>query len=56
MAGVLAVFAQLERRLIGEHTQATLVQRKAAGVRLGRPRTVAPKVERKVVALRQEWN
>ena len=35
MAGVLAVFAQLERRLIGERTRAALAQRRSEGVALG---------------------
>lgn len=48
MAGVMAVFAQLERRLIGERTRAALAQRKAAGVQLGRPPTVALQVEARV--------
>jgi len=42
MANVSAVFAQLERRLIGERTKAALAVKKAQGVRLGRP--VHPKV------------
>ncbi len=54
MAGVLAVFAQLERRLIGERTRAALAQRRAAGVRLGRPRLVSPETEARVAALRAE--
>src|SRR4051794_7263379 len=45
MAGVMAVFAQLERRLIGERTRAALAQRQAAGVRLGRPRSISPEAE-----------
>ena len=36
MAQVLAVFAELERRLIGERTKAALAVRKAQGMRLGR--------------------
>jgi DNA invertase Pin-like site-specific DNA recombinase len=48
MAGVLAVFAQLERRLIGERTRAALAQRRAAGVRLGRRRAVTPELEKHV--------
>ncbi len=51
MAGVLAVFAQLERRLIGERTRAALAQRKEAGVRLGRPRLIEPSVEARARAL-----
>src|SRR5271165_5979441 len=37
MAQVLAVFAELERRLIGERTKAALAVKRAQGVRLGRP-------------------
>lgn len=37
MVGVLAVFAQFERRLIGERTRAALAILRAQGVRLGRP-------------------
>jgi DNA invertase Pin-like site-specific DNA recombinase len=54
MAGVLAVFAQLERRLIGERTKAALAQRRSEGVVLGRPRLVSPEVEDRVRALRAE--
>jgi len=54
MAGVMAVFAQLERRLISERTKAALAERKAAGVRLGRERVIAPEVEERVQALRAE--
>ena len=37
MAQVLAVFAELERKLIGERTKAALAVKRAQGVRLGRP-------------------
>ncbi len=37
MANVMATFAQLERRLIGQRTRDALAMAKAAGVRLGRP-------------------
>jgi DNA invertase Pin-like site-specific DNA recombinase len=47
MTQVSAVFAELERKLIGERTKAALAQKKAAGVRLGRPRSLpAPVVAR----------
>ena len=39
-ANILAVFAQFERRLIGERTRAALAEKKAAGVILGRRRTM----------------
>ena len=37
LAGVLAVFAQLERRMIGERTAVALAEAKKRGVRIGRP-------------------
>jgi DNA invertase Pin-like site-specific DNA recombinase len=37
MAQQVAVFAELERRLIGERTRSALAVRKSQGVRLGRP-------------------
>jgi DNA invertase Pin-like site-specific DNA recombinase len=45
MAGMVAVFAQLERRRIGERTREALAVRRAQGVRLGRPPTVPPEPE-----------
>ncbi|MGH3180994.1 MAG: recombinase family protein [Streptosporangiaceae bacterium] len=49
MAQVLAVFAELERRLIGERTKAALAVRRAQGVRLGRPPTLAPNVVARIL-------
>jgi DNA invertase Pin-like site-specific DNA recombinase len=40
MASVMAIFAQLERRLIGQRTRDALAAKKAQGVRLGRPQTL----------------
>ena len=40
MANVMASFAEYERQLIGQRTSAALQQRKAQGVRLGRPQRV----------------
>lgn len=38
MAGVMAQFAQYERRLIGQRTKDALAVKRSQGVRLGRPR------------------
>jgi DNA invertase Pin-like site-specific DNA recombinase len=48
LAGVLAVFAQFERRLIGQRTRDALAVRRAQGVVLGRPPTVPRNVERRI--------
>jgi DNA invertase Pin-like site-specific DNA recombinase len=40
MAQILSVFAELERRLIGERTKAALAIKRDQGVVLGRPRTL----------------
>ena len=53
MAQVLAVFAELERRLIGERTKAALAVRKAQGVRLGRPRNLSSDVVSRIVESRR---
>jgi DNA invertase Pin-like site-specific DNA recombinase len=52
MASVLATFAQLERRLIGERTKDALAAKKAAGVRLGRPVSISADVASRIVDLR----
>jgi DNA invertase Pin-like site-specific DNA recombinase len=54
MAGVMAVFAQLERRLIGERTREALAKKREAGVRLGRPRLIPQEVEARALALRAD--
>jgi DNA invertase Pin-like site-specific DNA recombinase len=53
MAQVLAVFAELERRLIGERTRAALAVKRSQGVRLGRPRTLSDAVVSRIVKARQ---
>jgi DNA invertase Pin-like site-specific DNA recombinase len=53
MVGVSAVFSQLERRLISQRTSAALQSKKAAGVRLGRPRSLPVAVVERVVAERE---
>jgi len=44
MANVMASAAQWERRIIGQRTRDALVIKRAQGVRLGRPRTLAADV------------
>jgi DNA invertase Pin-like site-specific DNA recombinase len=52
MAQVLAVFAELERRLIGERTKAALAVRKSQGVRLGRPQTLPLELRQRILSMR----
>ena len=52
MATVVSAFAQYERRLIGARTKDALAARKAAGVVLGRPRTLDPSIRERIVAER----
>jgi DNA invertase Pin-like site-specific DNA recombinase len=52
MTQVLAVFAELERRLIGERTKAALAVKKAQGVKLGRPRTLPAEVVERIRSAR----
>jgi DNA invertase Pin-like site-specific DNA recombinase len=42
LANVTASVAEWERRIISQRTSESLAQRKAAGVRLGRPRSLDP--------------
>ena len=49
MASVLAVFAQLERRLIGQRTSDALRAKQAAGATLGRPRVLPDAVAARIV-------
>jgi DNA invertase Pin-like site-specific DNA recombinase len=44
LANVLAVFAQFERRLIGQRTREALAVKRSQGVRLGRPATMPARV------------
>jgi DNA invertase Pin-like site-specific DNA recombinase len=50
MANVMATFAQFERRLIGQRTKDALAQKRAQGVRLGRPQEVPPDIRARVHA------
>jgi DNA invertase Pin-like site-specific DNA recombinase len=54
MANVLATFAQFERRMIGQRTKDALAQKRAAGVRLGRPRNLPDDVVRRILEQRAE--
>jgi DNA invertase Pin-like site-specific DNA recombinase len=53
MAQVIAVFAELERKMIGQRTRDALAVRRAQGVRLGRPPTVPPEVVSRIVGERR---
>ena len=53
MANVLATFAQFERDLTSERTKAALAQKKAQGVRIGRPSKQDPAVVARIVRERQ---
>lgn len=52
MASVLAVFAQFERRLIGQRTREALAVKREQGVRLGRPRVVSTTTVAEIQRLR----
>lgn len=48
MASVMAIFAQLERRLIGQRTRDALAAKRAQGVRLGRPQLLPAEVVERI--------
>lgn len=52
MANVLATFAQLERRLIGQRTREALAVKREQGVRLGRPAVLDAQVVHQIADLR----
>jgi DNA invertase Pin-like site-specific DNA recombinase len=54
MAHMLACFAQFERRVIAQRTRDGLAAKKAAGVQLGRPRTVSDRVVQRIIRERDE--
>jgi DNA invertase Pin-like site-specific DNA recombinase len=52
MSTMLATFATFERRLIGERTRRALAEKRAAGVKLGRPRAIAGDVRDRMISAR----
>lgn len=54
VANVMASVAQWERRTIGERTRAAMAEKAAAGVKIGRPRTLPDHVVARIVAERAE--
>jgi DNA invertase Pin-like site-specific DNA recombinase len=54
MATISATFAQLERAKISERTKEALAHKRAQGVILGRPVTLAPEVAQKIRTLRAQ--
>lgn len=52
MAGIVALFAQYERRLIAERTKAALRAKKAQGARLGRPRLLPDETAQRIATMR----
>jgi DNA invertase Pin-like site-specific DNA recombinase len=52
MAHLLATFGQFERRLIAQRMKEALADKKAGGVRLGRPPAVPQSVARRIKRLR----
>jgi DNA invertase Pin-like site-specific DNA recombinase len=54
MANVLATFAQFERRLIGLRTREALREKKAQGVKLGRPVEVPATVAKRIARERKK--
>lgn len=53
LANVLAVFAQFERRLIGQRTREALAVKRRQGVQLGRPRTLPDEIRARIAAERR---
>ncbi len=54
MASILAVFAQYERRIIGQRTRDGLAEKKAQGVRIGRPAVLPQDILDLIVMAREE--
>ena len=54
LANVLASASQWERRIIGQRTKDALAEKRAQGVRLGRPTTLPQAVVERIVAARND--
>jgi DNA invertase Pin-like site-specific DNA recombinase len=54
MANVMATFAQMERRRIGERTKEALSAARARGIRLGRPPVLPDQLRRRIVRMRRK--
>lgn len=54
LAGVMATFAQYERRIISQRTKDALAEAKRQGTRLGRPRTTPDRLVREVERMRRK--
>jgi DNA invertase Pin-like site-specific DNA recombinase len=53
-ANIRASAAQFERRLIGQRTREALAQKRAQGIRLGRPPEIDPATEELIVSRRRD--
>jgi DNA invertase Pin-like site-specific DNA recombinase len=53
MANVLAVFAQFERRLIGQRTREAMAEKRKQGVRFGRPISLPADVRARIASERE---
>lgn len=54
MTQVMSVFAELERKMIGERTRAALAAKRAHGARLGRPQQLTPEIVERIINDRSE--
>jgi DNA invertase Pin-like site-specific DNA recombinase len=52
MAQMVSVFAELERRRIGERTKEALAIRREQGVVLGRPASIPPDIAKRIRGMR----
>jgi len=52
MLGILAIFAQLERKMIAQRTRDGLARVRAEGVKIGRPRSISQELREEVLVRR----